>query len=153
MPGFVEQILNFVLLTGAPLVLLLDLLVLFFLTTHFQRKHPANWSLRLMGRFVGFRLKTYLLFHLFKLIQQNRFSFWGSWSSKELFNSFSSLLHEPALGMWQSFYHSFVALFHLALGAAFWNGWGGFVFGILPVFVERAKLYKSPTNDLSLICF
>jgi len=65
MPGFVEQILNFVLLTGAPLVLLLDLLVLFFLTTHFQKKHPANWSLRLMGRFVGFCLKTYLLFHFF----------------------------------------------------------------------------------------
>lgn len=47
MPGFLEQILNFALLTGAPLVLLLDLLVLFFLTTHFQKKHPANWSLRL----------------------------------------------------------------------------------------------------------
>jgi len=44
MPGFLEQILNFALLTGAPLVLLLDLLVLFFLTTHFQKKHPANWS-------------------------------------------------------------------------------------------------------------
>ena len=135
MPGFFEQILNFALLTGAPLVLLLDLLVLFFLTTHFQKKHPSNWSLRLnlMGRDSLFLQNVFAVSFL-KLIQQVRFCL-GS-SSKELFNSFSSLLHEPALGMWQSYYHSFMALFHLAMGAAFWNGWGGFVLGTLPVFVE-----------------
>eukprot|EP00435_Cladocopium_sp_Y103_P043367 s898_g12.t1 len=42
--GVFEQVLNLILLTGAPLVLLVDLLVLFCLVVHFQRSNKANWN-------------------------------------------------------------------------------------------------------------
>ena len=42
--GVFEQMLNLILLTGAPLVLLVDLLVLFCLVVHFQRSNKANWN-------------------------------------------------------------------------------------------------------------